>query len=198
MSKPRASVVEIIASGRKPTEDGGGSIVVPNEVRINGVSVFTTGNGVKISEFTLGDETVSVNLTLVVRKLTIAAASDLENSEPIGTPIAQAVLRQFPPPYRWNGPGLDEQADEGHPEPPSEDEPNDTVAVYPDPRQPAYDAVHEYIRRLGGYLPRDFIYRNAVIWQAVNAALGATPVGRCVSSHCVEGDHTLPVEGEES
>ncbi|MDH6448157.1 hypothetical protein M2155_000565 [Streptomyces sp. SAI-119] len=79
---PRASVVEIIASGRKPTEDGGGSLIVPNEVRINGVSVFTTGSGVKINEFTLGDETVSVNLTLVVRKLVIAADSDLDEEAP--------------------------------------------------------------------------------------------------------------------
>lgn len=76
--RPRASVIEIVASGHKPTEDGGGSLVVPNEVRINGVSVFTTGNGVKVNEFTLGDDTISVSLTLVVRKLTIAAASDLD------------------------------------------------------------------------------------------------------------------------
>ena len=88
--------------------------------------------------------------------------------------------------------------DEGHPEPPSEDEPNPALPVHPDARQPAYDAVYEYIRGLGGYLPPDPVHRNAVIWRAVNAALGATPVGRCVSSHCVEGNHILPVEGEES
>jgi hypothetical protein len=104
MTKPRASVVEIIASGREPTEDGGGSIVVPNEVRINGVSVFTTGNGVKINEFTLGDEMVSVNLTLVVRKLTIAAASDLESSQSNGVPIAQAALAvSDAKPYSYRG-----------------------------------------------------------------------------------------------
>jgi hypothetical protein len=85
---------------------------------------------------------------------------------------------------------------EGHPEPPSEGALNDALPVRPDPRQPAYDAVYEYIRKLGGYLPPDPVHRNAVIWRAVNAALGATPVGRCASSHCVEGDHIVPVDGE--
>ena len=107
-------------------------------------------------------------------------------------------------PNRRRGPLTDadsapqEDADEGHPEPPSDEQLNSVLPVRPDPRQPAYDAVYEYIRKLGGYLPPDTVHRNAVIWRAVNAALGATPVGRCVSSHCVEGGHILPVEGEES
>lgn len=86
--------------------------------------------------------------------------------------------------------------DEGHPEPPTEEELNSALPVHPDPRQAAYDAAYEYIRALGGYLPPDPVHRNAVIWRAVHAALEATPVGRCVSSHCVEGGHILPVEGE--
>jgi hypothetical protein len=75
----------------------------------------------------------------------------------------------------------------------------DEAPVRPDPRQPAWDAVYEYIRSLGTYLPPDSVHRNAVIWHAVQAALGATPVGRCVSSHCVEGDHSvdLGIAGEE-
>ncbi len=85
---------------------------------------------------------------------------------------------------------------EGHPEPPTEGELNPVLPVRLDPRQPAYDAVYEYIRALGPYLPPDPVHRNAVIWRAVRAALGATPVGRCVSSHCVEGDHILPTGGE--
>ncbi|KND45425.1 hypothetical protein [Streptomyces stelliscabiei] len=89
-----------------------------------------------------------------------------------------------------------ETDDEGRPEQPAEEELNPALPVRPDPRQPAYDAVYEYIRRLGTYLPPDPVHRNAVIWRAVHAALGATPVGRCVSSHCVEGGHILPVEGE--
>lgn len=87
-----------------------------------------------------------------------------------------------------------ETDDEGRPEPPIEEELNPALPVRPDPRQPAYDAVYEYIRRLGGYLPPDSVHRNAVIWRAVHAALGATPVGRCVSSHCVEDDHMVFVE----
>ncbi|WP_033356284.1 hypothetical protein, partial [Kitasatospora aureofaciens] len=77
-------------------------------------------------------------------------------------------------------------SEEGAPEPSS-----DTVPVRPDPRQPAYDAVYENIRSLGGYLPPDTAHRNAIIWRAVQAALDATPVGRCMSSHCVEGDHFI-------
>lgn len=87
-------------------------------------------------------------------------------------------------------------ADEGCPTPPSDEEMNPALPVRPDSRQPAYDAVYAYIRGLGTYLPPDPVHRNAVIWRAVNAALDATPVGRCISSHCVEGDHILPAEGE--
>jgi hypothetical protein len=51
--------------------------------------------------------------------------------------------------------------------------------------------VYEYIRGLGAYLPPDPVHRNAVIWRAVHAAMNATHLGRCVSSHCVEGDHMV-------
>lgn len=80
-----------------------------------------------------------------------------------------------------------------HPEPSC-----DTAPVRPDPRQPAYDAVYENIRSLGGYLPPDTAHRNAIIWRAVQAALDATPVGRCVSSHCVEGDHIIDLGGPDA
>jgi hypothetical protein len=81
--KPRASVVEIIANGSQPTEDGGGSIVVPREVRINGVSVYTPkGTVVKIDDFALGESLVTVNLTLVVRRLVIGADGDLAEEQP--------------------------------------------------------------------------------------------------------------------
>ena len=74
--KPRASVVEIIATGQQPPEDGAGSLVVPREVRINGVSVYTPkGTVVKIDDFTLGDQLVTVNLTLVVQRLVIGTDS---------------------------------------------------------------------------------------------------------------------------
>jgi hypothetical protein len=88
----------------------------------------------------------------------------------------------------------DSSANEGHAEPPTEDELSSALPVQPDRRQLAYDAVYEYIRALGAYLPPDPAHRNAVIWRAVHAALDATPLGRCISSHCVEGAHILPVE----
>lgn len=75
---------------------------------------------------------------------------------------------------------------------------SDTVQVRPDPRQPAYDAVYESIRSLGEYLPPDAAHRNAIIWRAVQAALDATPVGRCMSSHCVEGDHFIGLGGSDA
>jgi hypothetical protein len=90
----------------------------------------------------------------------------------------------------------DSADEDGRPEAPSDEDSNPALPVRPDPRQPAYDAVYEYIRKLGGYLPPDPVHRNAVIWRAVHAALGATPVGRCVSSHCVEGDHIVFAERE--
>ncbi|MFJ3278489.1 hypothetical protein [Streptomyces halstedii] len=84
-------------------------------------------------------------------------------------------------------------SEEGAPEPSS-----DAAQVRPDPRQPAYDAVYENIRRLGEYLPPDIAHRNAIIWRAVRAALDATPVGRCMSSHCVEGDHFIGLGGPDA
>jgi hypothetical protein len=81
--KPRASVVELIAPDCTPAEDGAGSIVVPREVRINGVSVYTPkGTVVKIDDFALGESLVTVNLTLVVRRLVIGADSDPTEEQP--------------------------------------------------------------------------------------------------------------------
>ncbi|MFF7851888.1 hypothetical protein ACFZDF_30515 [Streptomyces sp. NPDC007910] len=74
--------------------------------------------------------------------------------------------------------------------------PDDTQTA--DARQPAYTAVYAHIRALGDHMPPDPVHRNAMIWRAVHAALDATPVGRCVSSHCVEGDHVLIVEEDET
>lgn len=83
------------------------------------------------------------------------------------------------------------QTDEGRPEP-TEDELR--AEPSPDPRQAAYGAVYEYIRELGDYMPPTVAHRNAVAWRAVHAALDATHVGRCISSHCVEGDHILDLD----
>jgi hypothetical protein len=64
-------------------------------------------------------------------------------------------------------------------------------------RQPGYDAVYAYIRSLPGERSRlEDVVRNAQIWRAVEAALDALNVGRCVSSHCVENGHIIPVATE--
>lgn len=83
-TKPRASVIEIVATGRQPTEDGAGSIIIPREVRINGVSVYTADrqNGIRVSDINLGDDMVKVTLTLIARRLVIAADSDLTEEAP--------------------------------------------------------------------------------------------------------------------
>jgi len=80
---PSAAVVEIIERGNPGTTDGPGSVFIPNDVRINGVSVYTTG-GVKIHEISLVErneqrqlEMATVTLTLPVRRVTVAAEGDL-------------------------------------------------------------------------------------------------------------------------
>ena len=64
-------------SGNKDLRQGG-SFIVPNDVRINGVSVLTVG-GVKVHEMDviLTTEMATVALTLPVRLFTIAAEGDL-------------------------------------------------------------------------------------------------------------------------
>lgn len=108
--KPRASVVEIIATGAQPTEDGAGSIILPREVRINGVSVFTPrGTVVKIDDFQLGESLVTVHLSLVVRRLVIAADGDLNDEPQAGVPFMQAAKQHLGRPYDYNGPAPEEQ-----------------------------------------------------------------------------------------
>lgn len=103
--KPRASVIEIIGTGHQYTEDGGGRILLPKEICINGVSVYTAkGSFVKISDVHLGEDLVTVNVTLVARRIVIAADSDLEPSGPSGTSITQAAIAASDAkPYSYRG-----------------------------------------------------------------------------------------------
>lgn len=74
---PTASVVEIVETGDRQTDDGIGGLIMPSDVRVNGVSVFTTG-GVKVHEIDLADRSMAtVTLTLPVRRITVAAEGDL-------------------------------------------------------------------------------------------------------------------------
>jgi hypothetical protein len=95
---------------------------------------------------------------------------------------------------------VDQEQDEPGPEVP-DDATEDTEDVehraLAGQRQPGYDAVYAYIRALPGERSRlEDVVRNAQIWRAVEAALDALNVGRCVSSHCVENDHIIPVSTE--
>ncbi|MEU6674797.1 hypothetical protein [Streptomyces sp. NPDC046925] len=53
-----------------------------------------------------------------------------------------------------------------------------------DPRQPAYDAVYTYIRS-SNRVPGDVVTRNAMIWQAVTAALDALGAGGDGATACL-------------
>lgn len=77
LPKPSAITMEIFESGRK-SEDGTGSVILPNAVLINGHSVYTDG-GVRIHEMTIKPamELAAVTVTMPVRCLIIAAEGDL-------------------------------------------------------------------------------------------------------------------------
>ena len=86
-TQPQAAVVEILERGR--TSDGtiGGSLIMPSDVRINGVSVLTQG-GVKVHEMDISPckEIVTVTLTLPVRLLIIGAEGDVDSLRNPGRP----------------------------------------------------------------------------------------------------------------
>lgn len=75
---PLAVTMEIIERGRTTDDTLAGSLILPNDVRINGVSVLTQG-GIKVHgmEFTPCKEMATVTVTLPVRMLTIGAEGDL-------------------------------------------------------------------------------------------------------------------------
>ncbi|MEU0354988.1 hypothetical protein [Streptomyces cyaneofuscatus] len=133
--------------------------------------------------------------TLAIHSLDIGTAAVLlvnPDREDVGVAVHKGDVESVVTAIRA-AVGIDSESErDGHPEPA-----RDAAQVRPDPRQPAYDAVYENIRSLGGYLPPDAAHRNAVIWRAVQAALDATPVGRCMSSHCVEGDHIIGLGGSD-
>jgi hypothetical protein len=76
---PLAVTMEIIERGRTTSDDSMAStIIVPDDVRINGVSVLTQG-GIKLHEldFHPQREMVTVTVTLPVRMLAVGAEGDL-------------------------------------------------------------------------------------------------------------------------
>jgi hypothetical protein len=76
---PLAVTMEIVERGRATSDDSMAStIILPNDVRINGVSVLTQG-GIKLHEldFHPQREMVTVTVTLPVRMLAVGAEGDL-------------------------------------------------------------------------------------------------------------------------
>jgi hypothetical protein len=77
--QPTAAVIEIVERARKTDDTLGGSVIVPNEIRINGHPVLVAEGGIKIHEMNLGtnNEAMLVTLTLFARRVVIAAEGDL-------------------------------------------------------------------------------------------------------------------------
>lgn len=72
--RPTGAIIDIIERG--PTA-GGGSLILPNAVLINGVEV-TMPEGARIQVHEIcEDEPAKVTLTLFARRITIAAEGDL-------------------------------------------------------------------------------------------------------------------------
>lgn len=78
-----AAYIEIIETGRATDDTQGGSLVIPNQVRINGFPLaIPAGESIKVHEITFNDDergldVASVTLTLFARRVTIAAEGDL-------------------------------------------------------------------------------------------------------------------------
>lgn len=76
---PQAAIIEIVERGRTTTDTPGGSVIILNDVRINGQSLLVPRDyPVIVHEIkTDPDEVLNVTLTLFARRITIAAEGDL-------------------------------------------------------------------------------------------------------------------------
>lgn len=76
---PQAAIIEIVEKGRATTDTASGSVIVPNDIRINGQSLLIPRDApVIVHEMAVDDSTVAhVTLTLFARRVTIAAEDDL-------------------------------------------------------------------------------------------------------------------------
>ncbi|MCM8552323.1 hypothetical protein [Streptomyces sp. STCH 565 A] len=75
----RGAVIEIIERGRATDDSIGGSVIAPDEIRINGQALLSSGDHpVKVHDVEIEDRSlVYVTLTLLARRVTIAAEDDL-------------------------------------------------------------------------------------------------------------------------
>lgn len=78
-NQPQAAVIEIVERGRATDNTPGGSVIVPDDVRINGQSLLIPSDyPITVHEITTrADEVAHVTLTLFARRVTIAAEDDL-------------------------------------------------------------------------------------------------------------------------
>lgn len=80
--QPTAAYIEIVEKNTSTDDSPGGSVIVPNEVRINGIPLLVpAGEEIKVHEMTFNDgrdpNVACVTLTLFARRVTIAAEGDL-------------------------------------------------------------------------------------------------------------------------
>lgn len=75
----RGAVIEIVERGRATDDTTGGSVIVPDEIRINGQALLSSGDHpVKVHDVEIEDRSlVYVTLTLLARRVVIAAEGDL-------------------------------------------------------------------------------------------------------------------------
>ncbi|MGX1254198.1 hypothetical protein RKD48_006709 [Streptomyces ambofaciens] len=75
----RGAVIEIVERGRATDDTTGGSVIVPNEIRINGQALLSSAeHPIKVHDIEIEDRNVVyVTLTLLARRVTIAAEDDL-------------------------------------------------------------------------------------------------------------------------
>lgn len=85
--EPGGALIEILEKDATTQETGGNSVVVPNEVRINGTPLLVADKPITIHEIEIPARTGSrasdlamVTLTLCARRVTIAAEGDLPDS----------------------------------------------------------------------------------------------------------------------
>jgi hypothetical protein len=75
----RGAVIEIVERGRATDDTTGGSVIVPDEIRINGQALLSSAeHPIKVHEVEIEDRSlVYVTLTLLARRVVIAAEGDL-------------------------------------------------------------------------------------------------------------------------
>lgn len=80
MTEPLGAVIEIIERGAKTKDTAGQSVIVPDDVRINGQSLLMDAeNPVIVHEMKVDHGSlVSVTLTLLVRRVSIRAEHDTD------------------------------------------------------------------------------------------------------------------------